>query len=275
MHKGVIFTEKLVDDIVLYLDYLNTIGKFSASIHFSEKLLPNIPNDWFLKLSPYNTHSNPYCVNVKRNLNGTNKCISEQRNYYKKLSKDKSIFNICHAGVYEYITPFCNKNEVIGFVAVSGYRTSFLPDGINKTLWKKHLNSEDFPTALCNAVIPPLCVMLGNLFKDCNSSVQSEHNEIIQYLNEYHASTTLSDLCNYFNRSKSYISHMFKKTYGVTLSQYCNNLKLEDSKELLSNTDLSVTEVAFQVGFNDVSHFISTFNKKFGITPLQYRKNLK
>lgn len=263
--------DKLIDNIVLYLNYLNNGCGLSVSVHFSENLLNAMPQKWFLKLSPFNSHTNPYCVKVKRNLKGTNKCVLEQRGYYKKFKNNQSFFNVCHAGVYEYVTPFCKKEKVIGFVAVSGYRKEHQNGDINSPLWLHLKPHSQFPQELCNAVIPPLCVMLSRLFAHCDTENQTESNAILQYLNEYHTNTTLADLCNYFNRSKSYISHKFKKTYGITFSRYCNNLKLEDAKELLLNTDLSITEIAFQTGFNDVSHFISLFKTKFGLPPKQYK----
>ena len=58
----------------------------------------------------------------------------------------------------------------------------------------------------------------------------------------------------------------------MNLRNYCNNLKLEDAKNLLSKTDIPITEIAFDVGFNDVSYFIQLFKNKFSTTPLKYRK---
>jgi AraC-like DNA-binding protein len=67
---------------------------------------------------------------------------------------------------------------------------------------------------------------------------------------------------------------MFKKNSGMTLRAYCNKLKLEEGERLIRNTDMSVTRIAMDVGFNDVSHFINLFRKKYGVSPLLYRKTL-
>ena len=77
------------------------------------------------------------------------------------------------------------------------------------------------------------------------------------------------------DRSRSYISHMFKSRCGVTIRAYCNRLKLEDAKNLLGKTDLPITEIALNVGFGDVSYFIRLFRERFSMTPLQYRKECR
>ncbi len=270
--------DKLTDNIVLYLDYLNNGCNLNTSIHFPEKLINSIPKKYYMKLAPFNYHTNAYCANVKKNLksiNKVNKCILEQRECYKKFKNNESFFNVCHAGVCDYITPILINDEVVGFVSVSGYRKEQPENVLNYELWKKILKPLPlFKEELCRAVIPPLCIMLGQLLSLCMANPQTESNAILQYLNEYHTNTTLDDLCVHFRRSKSYISHNFKKTHNITFSQYCNNLKLEDAKELLLNSELSVTEVALESGFNDVSYFISLFKSKFGASPKQYKKTL-
>lgn len=99
-----------------------------------------------------------------------------------------------------------------------------------------------------------------------------EYNLMLQYLNEYHTMVSLEDLSRHFGRSKSYISHMFKKTGGMSVREYCNHLKLEDAKRILISSDRSVTEIGLEVGFQDVSYFVNLFKKRYGNTPLQYRK---
>ena len=58
----------------------------------------------------------------------------------------------------------------------------------------------------------------------------------------------------------------------MSLRAYLNKLRLRDSAILLTETDLPVTEVALDSGFNDTSYFIYLFKKEFGVSPLKYRK---
>ena len=98
------------------------------------------------------------------------------------------------------------------------------------------------------------------------------HNEILLYLNEKHIGVTVSEISQSLNISKSYISHLFKKYNGNTLKSYCNSLCIIDARRLLSTTSLSVSEIAYSLGFDNVSYFISVFKKHTGLTPHNYRK---
>ena len=86
---------------------------------------------------------------------------------------------------------------------------------------------------------------------------------------------SVHELAERFCFSRSYISHMFKKRSGYGLKQYCNLLKIKDAKALLEGTEMSVSEVAFSVGFNNFSYFINTFKKVTGKTPLEWRFDRK
>lgn len=260
----------LINKITSYLNYLNKDCRLSVSVHFDKNVFDCLPTQIVAQLLPFNSHINPYCTVVK--ATNHNKCLQEQKDLLTKCQKDDFLCRICHAGVYEYIYPIIKGTDTAGFIAVSGYRKDLPTHCINNDLWESSLKDEDIPLSLCNTLIPPLGIMLEQLLENFSTPNQTEYNLILQFLNEYHASITLADLSKQFNRSKSHISHLFKRESGTTLRAYCNNLKLEDAKNLLVNTDMSVTQIAYDTGFNDQSYFISLFRKKFGISPLQYRK---
>lgn len=263
--------DNLIASIISYLNYLNSDCKLNVSIHFDGDIFDRIPQDIVSMLLPYNNHTNAYCVMAK-SINH-HKCLLNQKKLLNKCQNGKPFCQVCHAEVHEYIYPICKDDYAAGFVAVSGYRQNnpIECNILNRDLWKNVLNAE-IPLHLCASVIPPLCIMLEQMLQMCLKESGNEYNLILQYLNEYHTNITLSDLTEHFNRSNSHISHLFKKENGMTIRAYCNNLKLEDAKKLLLNSDITITEIAFDVGFNDTSYFIYLFKKKFGISPLQYRR---
>lgn len=249
--------KKLIYDTQNYLSYLNKNCRLNVSVHFDYYNFKNLPQ--IEMLSKFNSHSNPYCIKIKGVDNNQEKCISFQKDVYKLCNKEDVLIKKCHGGVFQYIRAVKKENKVIGFVAICGY---------NKKIFK---SEDEIPLLLCNAVVPPLIYMLENIFSVCNSNDNSEYNAVLQYLNEYHTTATLPDLCDHFMRSKSHISHLFKKRSGMTIKEYCNNLKLEDARKLLAETNFSVTEIAYDSGFNDVSYFISLFKEKYGTSPLKFR----
>lgn len=65
----------------------------------------------------------------------------------------------------------------------------------------------------------------------------------------------------------------FKEIYGNTVFGFLTNHKLDHSRVLLDSARFQVNEVAYQIGYNNPSHFIAAFKKKFGITPKKYLMN--
>lgn len=83
----------------------------------------------------------------------------------------------------------------------------------------------------------------------------------------------IAKICEDAGISHSHLLRLFKKRYNTTVIKYLINKRLEFACELLKNSDLTVSEIAFSSGFSDDIHFMKTFKKEIGITPLNYRKN--
>ena len=98
--------------------------------------------------------------------------------------------------------------------------------------------------------------------------------EMISYIQENFANEiSLKEFGAQFHLSEKYISRYFKEHFHITLSQYVNHLRLEHARQLLQDTQLPVTEVALRSGYPNVSYFIRSFKKMYGVSPLRYRKN--
>ena len=72
--------------------------------------------------------------------------------------------------------------------------------------------------------------------------------------------------------SGSYLSHIFSETFGRTITEYLTNVRVEYAKTLLSKPEMSISEAAYESGFEDVSYFSRVFKKTEGITPRDYKK---
>ena len=70
----------------------------------------------------------------------------------------------------------------------------------------------------------------------------------------------------------AYFGRIFRQTEGCSVSDYLNQVRLEQAKLLLRTTDAPVAEVAVQVGFSSSNYFYSIFKKNTGITPAVYRQ---
>jgi len=65
---------------------------------------------------------------------------------------------------------------------------------------------------------------------------------------------------------------MFKKETGQTFINYLNNYKIEKSKNLLENTNMTLLDISLEVGFNNQSYYSTIFKKYTNMTPLEYRE---
>ncbi len=91
----------------------------------------------------------------------------------------------------------------------------------------------------------------------------------------YTKNTDLEGISRRFNTSVSSLKRRFKQATGETPNKYIQNLRIERAKELLKFSDLSISLVAYEVGYEDVSYFGSLFKRLAGNTPNLYRKSFR
>lgn len=87
--------------------------------------------------------------------------------------------------------------------------------------------------------------------------------------NEYFG---IKELCSLTAMSRTQLYRKFKSLTNRTISKYLRTLRLHKARELLETTDLNVTQVCFEVGFSNLSHFSRIFTEKFGVNPSEIRK---
>ena len=86
---------------------------------------------------------------------------------------------------------------------------------------------------------------------------------------------TLEQLAEDAHMNKYYLSHAFKREYGVSPINYMISRRIEESKYLLAETDLSMSQIAQLLGFSSLSYFSQTFRRTQSVSPMEYRQNVK
>lgn len=98
----------------------------------------------------------------------------------------------------------------------------------------------------------------------------------VLYLQEhFREQISLKDMAAAAGLSEKYFGEYFKNITGETPVQYLNKYRIEQAAEALKEEEKSVTDIALECGFNDLSYFIKTFRKHYGIAPGNYRKQQK
>lgn len=90
----------------------------------------------------------------------------------------------------------------------------------------------------------------------------------------YHENINLKSLASEFYMNPVYLGQLFKKTYGVYFNDYLLQMRVNEAKKLLRQTDLRSYEVAEKVGFSSADYFVTQFEKIEHMTPTEYRNKL-
>ena len=123
--------------------------------------------------------------------------------------------------------------------------------------------------------------ILTGLLAECVSALTAESVPAIPQvmrdvrdclLADYAGPLTLDSLSARFSVSKYHLQRSFKRYFGQSPGEYLTAGRMDNAKRLLRTTDLPVGEVAFAVGYETASHFISVFRAREHLTPQKYRK---
>ncbi len=143
----------------------------------------------------------------------------------------------------------------------------------------EYLHQDKSYQAFIQAYIQEVMAILyrNSVLLDQNdSALKSNFNQIqpvLDYVNIHYAERiSLDKICNIINVNKSYFCRLFKKIIGVSFVEYLNILRLNKAEYLLSNSDKSITEISYEVGFPSPSYFTELFHALKGHTPSFYKK---
>ncbi|HIW32920.1 MAG TPA: helix-turn-helix domain-containing protein [Candidatus Paenibacillus intestinavium] len=83
---------------------------------------------------------------------------------------------------------------------------------------------------------------------------------------------TLAKVAHEIGINKYELSRSFKKETGLTFPDYIHHIRLKEALQLMNNENLSITDISYMVGYNDVNYFIKVFKRHYDVTPHQYRQ---
>lgn len=129
-----------------------------------------------------------------------------------------------------------------------------------------------------------LFTMLGSIFHAGAYQVSKPQNSVsahqikrlkavLNYIEEHYAEPiSLDDMSRIAGLSPRYFCRFFRKMTQCTPTEYLNYYRIESACEQLADAWVTITDVAFSCGFNDISYFIKSFHKAKGLTPKQYKE---
>ncbi len=117
---------------------------------------------------------------------------------------------------------------------------------------------------------------LTQFVRACLSEKKAQQNWPVlraqQYIRQHFAEELyLDQLAAFVGLSPVYLSGLFKKETGITISQYTMDLRMAEARKLLRDPKLNISEIAYRVGYADPKHFSKVFKAQIGILPTQFR----
>jgi AraC family transcriptional regulator len=116
---------------------------------------------------------------------------------------------------------------------------------------------------------PPIEVLPESVKRHHLNTIESARNFLFQ---NFSKNISLQQLAEHCCVSLFHFSRIFKSVMSVSPHQYLKEIRLNHAQLLLQSTGLSVTEIAFQSGFNSLEHFAKSYKQRFGIVPLSVRR---
>lgn len=99
---------------------------------------------------------------------------------------------------------------------------------------------------------------------------------VLKFISEnYLEKINLKDLAEIMHLQPNYFCRIFKEKTGKTPIEYVTEYRINKACDYLVHSDMNITSIAFEVGFNDSSYFTENFHRIKRLTPLQFRKKLK
>ena len=132
-------------------------------------------------------------------------------------------------------------------------------------------------------------ILLISLMRSVSEQEQQEHffleskelgnrimNEVTHYLQEnIHKKLTISNICAQIGYSRTTVFRLFREHTGQTPMEYFIQLKIQGAKRLLRESDLSVMEISYRLGFDSANYFTKVFKRYTGLTPSAYKKRIR
>jgi AraC-like DNA-binding protein len=253
-------------------------------------------DSWQLPLHGHKNES-PFCGMMTKKSRSCGVCLQVQQKLADAAALEPQTV-VCFAGLSDTAVPVRLGDQLIGFLqtgqvfrkkptAVQFERIARLAEEWGISVDKEELKRAFFGTKVLSSRQYESTVRLLRIFAEHLSMVsnqvvvQQQNSEpptitrAKEYITEHQAEDiSLGQVARAVNTSTFYFCKMFKKATGLNFTNYLSRIRVERAKNLLLNPNLRVSEIAFEVGFQSLTHFNRVFKRIIGQSPTEYRNKL-
>jgi AraC-like DNA-binding protein len=240
---------------------------------------------------------NPFCALVASKSRTCAGCLQMQERLRLKAAR-KAATLTCSFGLCEAAVPVRLGNETVGFLQ-TGHVMRQKPtarqfndvaqqlkehglDVDRKKVREAYFQTPVVSRKKLDSLTHLLSVFADHLsMKGCQIALQQAHAEppVIskarQYIEKHHSEElSLGQVASAVHTSASYFCRLFKRATGFNYTEFLSCVRIEKAKNLLLNPNLRVSEIAYDAGFQSLTHFNRVFKRIVGWSPTEYRTKL-
>jgi AraC-like DNA-binding protein/ligand-binding sensor protein len=242
-------------------------------------------------------HENPFCAMMAQKSRACAACLQVQQQLSEKAT-DEACTVTCLHGLCDSAVPVRAGDQVLGFLQTGQVfakkpteaqfeRTAKLATEWGVSASRDELKQAYFKTRVLStkqygSVVQLLSIFAEHLSIVSNQVLVQRHNaeppmitKAKAFIEQHHADDlSLGEVAKASNTSTFYFCKMFKKATGINFTDYLSRVRIEKAKNLLLNPNLRISEIAFEVGFQSLTHFNRVFKTVIGESPTEYRGHL-
>jgi len=292
--KTTIMTKHLIETLTgskIYQDYERAFSEMTGM-----PMMLRSVESWQLPHHGKN-FENPFCKILAQKSGSCAACLQTQQQLSETATHAPKTV-VCQAGLSDTAVPVRMGEQLIGFLTTGQVfckkptRTQFRRTARMLAGWGvetdlKKLDEAYFGTRVLSgrehdSVVKLLTIFAEHLSIASNQIVVREQNAeppIIarakQFISDHQTDDlSLEKVASAVHTSKFYFCKIFKRETGINFTDYLSRVRLERAKNLLLNPNLRVSEIAYEVGFQSLTHFNRVFKRILGRSPTDYRVRL-
>jgi len=240
----------------------------------------------------------PFCALMSRQNRTCGECLNAQA-LAAQATGESPCTTVCYAGLCETAVPVKLGKRLIGFLRTGQVfqrkpserqfqRVLKLLGSWGTKLDEDVLRTAFFETRVVSREQHASMVKLLTIFAEYlailsnQTLIQRQNAELPMvarvkgFIREHYAEDlSLSQVAKVANTSPFYFCKLFKRATGLTFTKFLSRVRIEKSRSLLSNPQIRVSEVAYEVGFQSLTHFNRVFQKILGQSPTEWRLSMQ
>ena len=242
-------------------------------------------------------NENPFCALISKKNRACAACLQVQERLCQKAASEAGTVT-CPVGLCDTAVPVRMSDRLVGFLQVGQvFRKPPTEEQFKKVVqlcekWDVDVSREalrkayfsgkvisqkehDSTVKLLSIFAQHLAMLSNQVFIQQENAEPPVITKARAYIAEHQTEEIkLGQVAKAVNMSSYYFCKMFKKVAGINFTDYVARVRIEKSKNLLLNPNLRISEIAFEVGFQSLTHFNRVFKKILGQSPTEYRSQL-